>query len=160
VHRCLAASWLWRTDSGKRVNQPLLRNGSESQQQVSDALRGMGLWVEDEFRYTKSGYSIDMRVQDMRLDGGTSRVWGGGWAVEFDGPCHFLVCRVSTGATLMKRRHLELLVYTVVSMPFWVSCRPRRRGMVTLLLMMPRLLRSCNCGKLSLWSFDEISQMI
>jgi hypothetical protein len=84
----------------------------------------------------------------------------GGEGGQYDGPCHFLVYRVATGATLMKRRHLELLVYTVVSMPFWVSCRPRRRGMATLLLMMPRLLRSCNCDKLSLWSFDEISQMI
>jgi hypothetical protein len=125
---------------------------SASQQQVSDALRGMGLWVEDEFRCAKSGYSIDMRVQDRRLDGGSSSGCGGGWAVEFDGPSHFLACRAATGATLMKRRHLELLGYTVVSLPFWVSCRPRRRGMATLLLLMARLLRGCSCGKLLLCS--------
>jgi hypothetical protein len=123
---------------------------SASQQQVSDALRGMGLWVEDEFRCAKSGYSIHMRVQDRRLDGGSSS--GAGWAVEFDGPSHFLACRAATGATLMKRRHLELLGYTVVSLPFWVSCRPRRRGMATLLLLMARLLRGCSCGKLLLCS--------
>jgi hypothetical protein len=48
------------------VTQPT--KASASQQQVSDALRGMGLWVEDEFRCAKSGYLIDMRVQDRRLD--------------------------------------------------------------------------------------------
>jgi hypothetical protein len=52
---------------------------SASQQQVSDALRGMGLWVEDEFRCAKSGYSIDMRVHrsDAREEGlvGRRRGW-------------------------------------------------------------------------------------
>jgi hypothetical protein len=28
----------------------------------------------------------------------------GTWAVEFDGPSHFLMCRAPTGATLLKRR--------------------------------------------------------
>ena len=93
---------------------------SASQQQVSDTLRGMGLSVEDEFRCPKSGYSIDMRVQDMSSQGtGTSDDFGVGWAIEFDGPSHFLACRSPTGATLMKRRHLELLGYTVVSLPIW-----------------------------------------
>jgi len=103
------------------VAQPT--EASASQQQVSDALRGMGLWVEDEFRCAKSGYSIDMRVQDRRLDGDSSSGSAAGWAVEFDGRSHFLACRAATCATLMKRRHLELLGYTVVSLPFWVSCR-------------------------------------
>jgi hypothetical protein len=106
---------------------------SASQEQVSDALRGMGLWVEDEFRCTKSGYSIDMRVWGS-ISQDVANTCGAGWAVEFDGPSHFLACRAATGATLMKRRHLELLGYTVVSVPFWVSCRPRRGGMATLLL--------------------------
>jgi hypothetical protein len=87
---------------------------SESQERVSDALRDMGLWVEDEFGCAKSGYSIDMRVQDRRLDGISSSGCTGGWTVEFDVSSHFLACRAATGATLMKRRHLELLVYTVV----------------------------------------------
>jgi hypothetical protein len=87
---------------------------SASQQQVSDTLRGMGLSVEDEFRCPKSGYSIDMRVHDMSSKGADV-----GWAVEFDGPSHFLTCRLPVGGTLMKRRHLELLGYTVVSLPFW-----------------------------------------
>ena len=51
------------------VTQPT--KSSASQQQVSDALWGMGLWVEDEFRCAKSGYSIDMRVHrsDAREEG-------------------------------------------------------------------------------------------
>jgi hypothetical protein len=95
---------------------------SASQQQVSDALRGMGLSVEDEFRCPKSGYSIDMRVHDihdMRVNAKSSTGPAAGWVVEFDGPSHFLTCRLPVGGTLMKRRHLELLGYTVVSLPFW-----------------------------------------
>jgi hypothetical protein len=87
---------------------------SASQQQVSDTLRGMGLSVEDEFRCPKSGYSIDMRVNVKSSTGAAA-----GWAVEFDGPSHFLTGRLPVGGTLMKRRHLELLGYTVVSLPFW-----------------------------------------
>ncbi len=68
----------------------------------------------DEFRCPKSGYSIDMRVNAK------SRIEAvAGWSVEFDGPSHFLTCRLPLGGTLMKRRHLELLGYTVVSLPFW-----------------------------------------
>jgi hypothetical protein len=78
----------------------------------------MGLSVEDEFRCPKSGYSIDMRVH-MRLNEKSSTGATAGWAVEFDGPSHFLTCRLPVGGTLMKRRHLELLGYTVVSLPFW-----------------------------------------
>jgi hypothetical protein len=37
-------------------------HSSAGQQQVSDTLRGMSLSVENEFRCSKSGYSIDMRV--------------------------------------------------------------------------------------------------
>ncbi len=92
---------------------------SVSQQQVSDTLRGMSLSVEDEFRCPKSGYSIDMRVHDMCVNAKSSTGAAAGWAVEFDRPSHFLTCRLPVGGTLMKRRHLELLVYTVVSLPFW-----------------------------------------
>jgi hypothetical protein len=79
----------------------------------------MSLSVEDEFRCPKSGYSIDMRVHDMRVNTKSSTGAAVGWAVEFDGPSHFLTCRLPVGGTLMKRRHLELLGYTVVSLPFW-----------------------------------------
>ena len=92
---------------------------SVTQQQVSDTLRDMGLSVEDEFRCPKSGYSIDMRVHGMQGNAKSSTGAAAGWAVEFDGPSHFLTCRLPVGGTLMKRRHLELLGYTVVSLPFW-----------------------------------------
>jgi hypothetical protein len=39
--------------------------------------------------------------------------------VEFDGPSHFLASRSPTGATLLKRRHLTLLGYQLVSVPYW-----------------------------------------
>jgi hypothetical protein len=73
---------------------------SASQQEVSDTLRVMGLLVEDEFRCSKSGASV-------------------GWAVEFDGPSHFWACKSPLGGALMTQWHLELLGYTVVSLPFW-----------------------------------------
>ena len=85
---------------------------------MRDALCGMVLSVEDEFRFPKSGYSIDMRVHDIRVN--TKNITGSvaGWSVVFDGPFHFLMCRLPVGGTLMKRRHLELLGYTVVSLSF------------------------------------------
>ena len=50
------------------------------QMHVSETLRVMGLTVEDEFRCPHSGYSIDMLVH----------AGGSTFAVEFDGPTHFL----------------------------------------------------------------------
>ena len=56
----------------------------------------------------------------MRPSQGTSASYFGlGWAIEFDEPSHFLGCKAPTGATLIKRRHLELLAYSLVSGPFW-----------------------------------------
>jgi len=43
----------------------------------------------------------------------------GTWAVEFDGPSHFLTSRAPTGATLLKRRHLLRMGHTLVSVPYW-----------------------------------------
>jgi hypothetical protein len=37
--------------------------------------------------------------------------------VEFDGPSHFLASGAPTGATLLKRRYLQLLGHTLVSVP-------------------------------------------
>jgi len=84
---------------------------SPTQQQVSETLRHMGLSVEDEVRCPKSGYSIDMCVHD------SSR--GRMWAVEFDGPSHYLANGAPTGATLLKRRHLQLLGHALVIIPYW-----------------------------------------
>jgi hypothetical protein len=89
---------------GRRVKQHSLQAAraqpSTSQQQVSDTPRGMGLLVEDEFLCPKSGYSIDMRVQDKCRDLG---------AIEFDESSHFLACTAPTGVNLIKRRHLKML---------------------------------------------------
>ena len=42
------------------------------------------------------------------------------WAVEVDGPFHFLRDgRTPSGSTLLKRKQLALLGYTVVPVPFW-----------------------------------------
>jgi hypothetical protein len=51
--------------------------------------------------------------------GGESISGGGAWAVEYDGPSHFLTSRAPTGATLLKRRHLQLLGHALVSVPYW-----------------------------------------
>jgi len=93
---------------------------SVTQQQVSETLRHMGLSVEDEARCPKSGYSIDMlvHVHDSFL-GGERSSRGVALAVEFDGPSHFLASGAPTGATLLKRRHLQLLGHTLVIVPYW-----------------------------------------
>jgi uncharacterized protein with PIN domain len=61
--------------------------GSDCQQRVSERLRHIGLCVEDEYQCPKSGYSIDMLVS---MPGGGNFTDGCRWAVEFDGPSHFL----------------------------------------------------------------------
>ena len=93
---------------------------SAVQQEVSETLRRMGLSVEDEARCPKSGYSIDMLVHHSApAVGGEESSKGGGWAVEFDGPSHFLASGAPSGATLLKRRHLQLLGHALVSVPYW-----------------------------------------
>ena len=57
----------------------------------------------------------DIRVKAKSITGAETV----GWAVEFDGSSYFLTWRLPVGGTLMKRRHLELLGYTLVSLPFW-----------------------------------------
>jgi hypothetical protein len=95
-------------------------SSSVAQQQVSETLRHMGLSVEDEARCPKSGYSIDLMVHDSgRGNRGERSSSTSTWAVEFDGPSHFLTSRAPTGATLLKRRHLELLGHALVTVPYW-----------------------------------------
>jgi hypothetical protein len=80
---------------------------STLQRQVTNAIERLGLRFQTEAIDSKSGYSIDVLV-DGRI------------AVEVDGPCHFLrLGRTPTGSTLLKRRHLTLLNYTVISVPYW-----------------------------------------
>ena len=93
---------------------------SATQQQVSETLRHMGLSVEDEVRCPKSGYSIDMvtHVRDIKEKAGERNSRGKVWAVEFDGPSHFLASRAPTGATLLKRRYMHVLGHAVISVPY------------------------------------------
>jgi hypothetical protein len=81
----------------------------------------MGLRVQDEYRCCESGYSIDMLVQGAAPSATSAEISGGvrGWAVEFDGPSHFLACGSPTGATLLKRRHLQQLGYALVAIAYW-----------------------------------------
>ena len=107
-------------DECRRVFLSSETDPSGTQNQVSKTLRDMGLSVQDEFLCPMSGYSIDMLVRDPKLTmGGESGSSGGVWAVEFDGPQHFLASRAPTGATLLKRRTLELLGHALVSLPHW-----------------------------------------
>jgi len=93
---------------------------SAAQKQVSETLHHMGLSVQEEIRCPTSGYSIDMLVHESALEmGGERRSGGGAWAVEFDGPAHFLASGAPNGATLLKRRHLQLLGHALVSVPYW-----------------------------------------
>jgi len=111
------------------VRQPT--QASASQQQVSQALRQMRLLVEEEARCPRSGYSLDMLVNHTpvlgQTDTSTTVGRGGGWAVELDGPSHFLACGAPTGTTLIKRRHLHLLGHALVSIPYleWDSVGAR-----------------------------------
>ena len=95
---------------------------SASQLQVSHAVRlHLGLLVEDEYRCPRSGYAIDMLVSDARPSAASAGAPGGGrsWAVEFDGPDHFLACGSPKGSTLLKHRHLRQLGYALVVVPYW-----------------------------------------
>ena len=80
-----------------------IHSSGSTQQQVSETLRHMGLSV-DEVRCPKSGYSIDMLVHDSPLGmGGEISSGVRTWAVEVDGPSHFLASKAPTGASGQER---------------------------------------------------------
>ena len=60
-------------------------------------------------------------VSDARPSAASAGVPSGGrtWAVEFDGPDHFLACGSPKGRTLLKHRHLRQLGYALVVVPYW-----------------------------------------
>jgi hypothetical protein len=80
--------------------------------------------IEEEHRDARSGYSIDVVVRRGSAAGITGGVEppekpAGDWAVEVDGPFHFLGDgRTPRGSTLLKRKQLGQLGYTVVAVPF------------------------------------------
>ena len=81
--------------------------------------------VEEEYRDARSGYSIDVLVRRRSAEGSSSGANSveepaGEWAVEVDGPTHFLwEGRTPSGSTMLKRKQLGQLGYTVVPVPFW-----------------------------------------
>ena len=89
---------------------------SQLQREVAAVLMSVGLKVEieEEYRDARSGYSIDVLVRRRSATGSSE------WAVEVDGPTHFLGDgRTPSGSTLLKRKQLGQLGYTVVPVPFW-----------------------------------------
>jgi hypothetical protein len=95
---------------------------SQSQREVAYVLRDcMGLRVKDEYCCPESGYSIDMLVEVESPSATSAETFGAvqRWAVEFDGPSHFMACASPTGATLLKHRHLRLLGHNLVVVPYW-----------------------------------------
>ncbi|KAJ1487158.1 hypothetical protein T484DRAFT_1787510, partial [Baffinella frigidus] len=105
---------------------------SRLQEDVADTLRAMGLAVREEARDplsvceeardTLSGYSIDILLPAPAPEalGDTDRPSAPGVAIEVDGPVHFLSdSRALKGRTLIKRRHLLALGYSLVAVPYW-----------------------------------------
>jgi hypothetical protein len=100
---------------------------SRLQREVAAALKTAvpELEIEEEYRDARSGYSIDVLVRRRSARGSSGGVKSpeepaGEWAVEVDGPFHFLSDgRTPSGSTLLKRKQLRQLGYTLVPVPFW-----------------------------------------
>ena len=92
---------------------------SALQQTVAETLQQIGTCVQQEAVDARSGYSIDCLVLGWQEHKNVKV------AVEVDGPFHFIrksgesQGRSANGATMMKRRHLGLLGYSVVPVPYW-----------------------------------------
>jgi hypothetical protein len=100
----------WQAFAERATHESLL------QRDVAAALRSAmsEAEIEEEYRDARSGYSMDVLVRRRTAAGSTE------WAVEVDGPTHFLGDgRTPGGSTLLKRKQLAQLGYTVVPVPFW-----------------------------------------
>ena len=104
----------------------LATRDSRLQREVVAALRTSvpDVEVEEEYRDARSGYSIDVLVRrrSPSSTGGKAALGepAAVWAVEVDGPFHFLGDgRTPSGSTLLKRKQLGQLGYAVVPVPFW-----------------------------------------
>ncbi|KAJ1475239.1 hypothetical protein T484DRAFT_1910042 [Baffinella frigidus] len=75
------------------------------------------LKVQEEYEDAKSAYSIDIRAERSGAGDASDTGLGAGtvWAVEVDGPTHFLKGGTPSGSTLLKRRYLKRLGYTAVA---------------------------------------------
>jgi hypothetical protein len=119
-----------KEEMGEACLQAFLGQGtrySRLQRDVAAALRRVvsEVEIEEEYRDARSGYSIDVLVRrglaaGSTFGGGSLEEPAGDWAVEVDGPFHFLGDgRTPSGSTLLKRKQLGQLGYTVVAVPFW-----------------------------------------
>ena len=117
-----------KQELGKVCFQAFTQQGATDswlQRDVAAELKQAGpeVEMEEEYRDAKSGYSIDVLVR-RRSPSGIHET-----AVEVDGPSHFLKDgRRPDGSTLLKRKQLGQLGYTVVSVPFWEWDVLRDRG--------------------------------
>jgi len=85
---------------------------SRLQLDVASTVKQLGFQFEEDVFDGMSGYCIDILVNSKNPQ---ARI-----AMEVDGPSRFLRGgHEATGATLLKRRHLRLLGYRVVCVPFW-----------------------------------------
>jgi len=109
---------LWRDSASNTVV-------SVFQEDVSLVLRGLGVDHTVEFGVADGLFSVDIAVD--RSPAGP-RV-----AIEVDGPYHFMVnANHPTGATILRRRLLTMLGWTVVSVPyheFATLATPRDRAL-------------------------------
>ena len=84
---------------------------------VSHSLRLLGVHHTNEVA-VEGGYVVDILIPPNNAS--STRDSPRGTVIEVDGPFHFETYRNEPlGPTVSKRRHLELLGYRVVSVPYW-----------------------------------------
>ena len=96
--------------------------GSRLQRSVGRRLQAMGLALAEEAREPRTGYSIDFVVRRGAAEE---------WALEVDGPSHFVRGGARprrNGATLLKRRVLERVGWRVAAVDYWVWGECSARG--------------------------------
>ena len=121
---CSVSSSTQCTELAKRCRTAFER-GQQSvsllQQSVGRRLRGMGLFFTEEVLEQRTGYSIDFEVRP----GGSCR-----WALEVDGPSHFVHGGARprpNGPTLLKQKLLERAGWRTAAVEYWVwdACAAR-----------------------------------
>lgn len=108
-----AAQARWRHTMG-----PAGIKGSAFQRDVAAALGSLPLNCDVELEYTQVEYTIDMALPCIKL------------AVEADGPLHFMRnVPKAIGRTLVKRRSLQKMGWTVLSVPYfhWQALLPEMK---------------------------------
>ncbi|KAL0042486.1 hypothetical protein WJX79_001309 [Trebouxia sp. C0005] len=108
-----AAQARWRHTMG-----PAGIKGSAFQRDVAAALGSLPLNYDVELEYMQAEYAIDMALPQIKL------------AVEADGPLHFMRnVPKAIGRTLVKRRSLQKMGWTVLSVPYfhWQALLPEMR---------------------------------